>query len=115
MKKWFLFIGLALFIGAFIGCKKEDPVEIDLYWDIGLDNKSSYTWKVEIQDYSDIILASYSYKSIKGGKGSYHNWSTYVWIGYGADSSWVETNRGQIGFTKDITLRISDSHDPYWE
>ncbi|MCK4306841.1 hypothetical protein KAW50_01285, partial [candidate division WOR-3 bacterium] len=30
MKKWFLYIGLALFIGAFIGCKKENPTETDV-------------------------------------------------------------------------------------
>ncbi len=31
MKKWFLCIGLALFIGAFVGCKKEEsPTETDV-------------------------------------------------------------------------------------
>ena len=30
MKKWFLYIGLALFIGAFIGCKDDSPTNTDL-------------------------------------------------------------------------------------
>ncbi len=34
MKKWFLCIGLALFIGAFVGCKKESPTEPEIKYTI---------------------------------------------------------------------------------
>ena len=45
MKKGFLCIGLAFFIGAFIGCKKDNPTETEIeytienYWPLAVGNK----------------------------------------------------------------------------
>ena len=48
MKKWFLYIGLALFIGAFVGCKKDSSTEpeieytIENYYPLAVGNEWTY-------------------------------------------------------------------------
>ena len=59
MKKWFLCIGLSLFIGAFVGCKREDTVTPpDPYDDIWQTDANGNTIKPDSSDWTSGDIGS---------------------------------------------------------
>lgn len=49
MKKLFLYIGLVLFIGAFVGCKKESPTEPKTF-DVRVINETGTGYSIYVND-----------------------------------------------------------------
>ena len=80
MKKWFLYIGLALFIGAFVGCKKESPTKPTPTFNLFVINETSKEYCIYV-NYLYILNAPANRTTAMGSISEGANTRLQAWDG----------------------------------